>query len=184
MYILLYFEDNLNNHKHSPFYRKFLYTIRRKKNKIIKEILKSEEKIMNKKMSLLKRIFSLLAACILTFGLFACGSYSGDAPITAKWKVTQINNHGTVTDMTGAWQVVDAVSGTKVPEFTSDGNNFTFSMSGKDHNGTLVQNGDIYELYWDNTNNTNSPKMSTAKITGNVLEVELKDGIVVTFEAK
>ena len=57
-------------------------------------------------------------------------------------------------------------------------------MSGKDHNGYVVQNGDVYELYWDNTNNPNSPAMSTATITGNIMEIELKPGIKIIFSTK
>lgn len=140
---------------------------------------------MNTKMGTMKRILSVMTALLLALGLMACGAKNtGDAPITSKWKVTTINNNGTITDMTGIWVIVDAVNKVKTPEFTSDGTNFTFSMSGKDHKGTLVQNGNTYELHWDNNSNPNGPAVSKATITGNILEVELKEGIVVTFEAR
>lgn len=136
-------------------------------------------------MKTLRKTLSIILAFLMVAQFCACGGVSsGNAPITSRWKVTTIDNNGTVTDMTGWWAVWDTVSGAKVPEFTSDGSNFTFSMSGKDHNGYVVQNGDVYELYWDNTNNPNSPAMSTATITGNIMEIELKPGIKIIFSTK
>ena len=139
---------------------------------------------MRDKMKRIKKIFSVFLALFLAVSLCACAVNTGGDPITARWKVVSSTLNNTTTSFTGFWGVWDKVSGTKIPEFDSDGNTFTFSMSGKDHNGYVVQNGDVYELYWDNTNNPNSPAMSTATITGNIMEIELKPGIKIIFSTK
>lgn len=134
-------------------------------------------------MRKMKKVLSVFIVLLMSFQLLACGKTVGDAPITSKWKVTELNVNGKVTSLTGAWAVYDKINGTKVPEFESDGTNFTFSMSGKTHPGTVVKNGDVYELYWTNPN-SNSPTMSTATISGDTMVIELKDNIQVTFKAK
>ena len=135
-------------------------------------------------MKITKKILSVFLAVFIAINLCACGYNAGGDPITARWKVVSLTLNNTTTSFTGFWGVWDKISGTKVPEFDSDGNTFTFSMSGKDHTGTVVKNGDVYELYWDNANGPNAVKMSTATINGDILTIQMKDNLTVVFKAK
>ena len=139
---------------------------------------------MRDKMKRIKKIFSVFLALFLAVSLCACGNNSGRDPITARWKVVSSKLNNTTTSFTGFWGVWDKVSGTKIPEFDSDGNTFTFSMSGKDHTGTVVKNGDIYELYWDNASGPNKVRMSTATINGDILTIQMTDDLTMIFKMK
>lgn len=135
-------------------------------------------------MKRIKKIFSVFLALFLAVSLFACAVNTGGDPITARWKVVSSTLNNTTTSFTGFWGVWDKVSGTKIPEFDSDGNTFTFSMSGKDHTGTVVKNGDIYELYWDNASGPNKVRMSTATINGDIMTIQMTDDLTMIFKMK
>ena len=135
-------------------------------------------------MKRIKKIFSVFLALFLAVSLCACAVNTGGDPITARWKVVSSTLNNTTTNFTGFWGVWDKVSGTKIPEFDSDGNTFTFSMSGKDHTGTVVKNGDIYELYWDNASGPNKVRMSTATINGDILTIQMTDDLTMIFKMK
>ena len=135
-------------------------------------------------MKRIKKIFSVFLALFLAVSLCACAANTGRDPITARWKVVSSTLNNTTTSFTGFWGVWDKVSGTKIPEFDSDGNTFTFSMSGKDHTGTVVKNGDIYELYWDNASGPNKVQMSTATISGDILTIQMTDDLTMIFKMK
>ncbi|MBO4701652.1 MAG: hypothetical protein J5625_03195 [Lachnospiraceae bacterium] len=135
-------------------------------------------------MKRIKKIFSVFLALFLAVSLCACAVNTGGDPITARWKVVSSTLNNTTTSFTGFWGVWDKVSGTKIPEFDSDGNTFTFSMSGKDHTGTVVKNGDIYELYWDNASGPNKVRMSTATINGDILTIQMTDDLTMIFKMK
>ena len=135
-------------------------------------------------MKRIKKIFSIILALFLALSLCACAVNTGGDPITARWKVVSSTLNNTTTSFTGFWGVWDKVSGTKIPEFDSDGNTFTFSMSGKDHTGTVVKNGDIYELYWDNASGPNKVQMSTATINGDIMTIQMTDDLTMIFKMK
>ena len=135
-------------------------------------------------MKRIKKIFSIILALFLAVSLCACAANTGRDPITARWKVVSSTLNNTTTSFTGFWGVWDKVSGTKIPEFDSDGNTFTFSMSGKDHTGTVVKNGDIYELYWDNASGPNKVRMSTATINGDIMTIQMTDDLTMIFKMK
>lgn len=135
-------------------------------------------------MKRIKKIFSIILALFLALSLCACAGNTGGDPITARWKVVSSTLNNTTTSFTGFWGVWDKVSGTKIPEFDSDGNTFTFSMSGKDHTGTVVKNGDIYELYWDNASGPNKVQMSTATINGDIMTIQMTDDLIMIFKMK
>jgi uncharacterized lipoprotein YehR (DUF1307 family) len=135
-------------------------------------------------MKRIKKIFSVFLALFLAVSLCACAANTGGDPITARWKVVSSTLNNTTTSFTGFWGVWDKVSGIKVPEFESDGNTFTFSMSGKDHTGTVVKNGDIYELYWDNASGPNKVQMSTATISGDIMTIQMTDDLTMIFKMK
>ena len=135
-------------------------------------------------MKRIKKIFSVFLALFLAVSLCACAANTGRDPITARWKVVSSTLNNTTTSFTGFWGVWDKVSGTKIPEFDSDGNTFTFSMSGKDHTGTVVKNGDIYELYWDNASGPNKVQMSTATINGDIMTIQMTDDLTMIFKMK
>ena len=132
----------------------------------------------------MKKSISVILVFFMVFSLCACGYNSGRDPITARWKVVSSTLNNTTTSFTGFWGVWDKVSGTKIPEFHSDGNTFTFSMSGKDRTGTIVKNGDIYELYWDNASGPNKVQMSTATINGDILTIQMTDDLTMIFKMK
>ena len=132
----------------------------------------------------MKKSISVILVFFMVFSLCACGYNSGRDPITARWKVVSSTLNNTTTSFTGLWGVWDKVSGTKIPEFDSDGNTFTFSMSGKDRTGTIVKNGDIYELYWDNASGPNKVQMSTATINGDILTIQMTDDLTMIFKMK
>ena len=131
-----------------------------------------------------KRIISVVLAVFLAVSLCACANKSGYDPITSRWKVVSSTLNNTTTSFTGFWGVWDKVSGIKIPEFTSDGNTFTFSMSGKDHTGHIVKNGDVYELYWDNANGPHAVSMSTATIDGDIMTIQMTDNLTMIFKAR
>jgi hypothetical protein len=132
----------------------------------------------------MKKSISVILVFFMVFSLCACGYNAGRDPITARWKVVSSTFNNTTTSFTGFWGVWDKVSGTKIPEFDSDGNTFTFSMSGKDHTGTVVKNGDIYELYWDNASGPNKVRMSTATINGDIMTIQMTDDLNMIFKMK
>ncbi|MBO6088947.1 MAG: hypothetical protein J6P37_01355 [Lachnospiraceae bacterium] len=132
----------------------------------------------------MKKSISVILVFFMVFSLCACGYNSGRDPITARWKVVSSTLNNTTTSFTGFWGVWDKVSGTKIPEFDSDGNTFTFSMSGKDRTGTVVKNGDVYELYWDNSNGPNKVRMSTATISGDIMTIQMTDDLTMIFKAR
>ncbi len=135
-------------------------------------------------MKITKKILSVFLAVFVAINLCACGYNAGGDPITARWKVVSSTLNNTTTSFTGFWGVWDKVSGIKIPEFTSDGNTFTFSMSGKDHTGHIVKNGDVYELYWDNANGPHAVSMSTATIDGDILTIQMTDDLTMIFKAR
>ncbi len=135
-------------------------------------------------MKITKKILSVFLAVFIAINLCACGYNAGGDPITARWKVVSSTLNNTTTSFTGFWGVWDKISGIKVPEFDSDGNTFTFSMSGKDHTGYIIKNGDIYELYWDKSNGPHGVTMSTATIDGDILTIQMTDDLTMIFQAR
>ena len=131
-----------------------------------------------------KRIISVVLAVFLAVSLCACANKSGYDPITSRWKVVSATLNNTTTSFTGFWAVLNKVNRIKVPEFTSNGNTFTFSMSGKDHTGHIVKNGDVYELYWDNAKGPNGVKMSTATKNGDIMTIQMTENLTILFKAK
>ena len=111
----------------------------------------------------MKKVLRIAVVVMALMGLSACGGgASDDAPITSAWKCVQVTVKGeTRTNL-----------GEAAPKFsTTDGTNFVFTLDGKDHNGTLSQEGDKYTFNYDDT----ASKME-ATIKGSTMTVVVVGG--------
>ena len=130
----------------------------------------------------MKKITGVFLALLFAISLSACGTNAAKDPIAARWEVVSLTLGKTTTSYTGFWKVWGKVKGITFPEFSSDGNTFTLSMS-QDNTGIVVKNGDVYELYWDN-GSMGSVDMSTATIDGDILTIQMKDNLTIVFKMK
>lgn len=125
-----------------------------------------------------KRVLFIAVIMVMALScLCSCGSSgnSGNADITSKWKIIEMGSSGKKT-------TYDIIPVTSIdPHFScTDGKNFTFSLNGKDHTGTLTESGGVYILDLDD-----SDKNMEAKISGNKMTLSIVGtSAYFIFEAK
>lgn len=127
---------------------------------------------MKKKVCLL---CSILCVMCLLVGCDSSGS-SGNASITDNWQLVE----WTVNGKTEKFKDIppDSLS----PQFScTDGTNFTFSLKGKGHSGTLTESEGVYTLTYNDTF-----KKMEARISGNRMTITMADSDVMEliFETK
>lgn len=147
-----------------------------------------------------KKVCLLCSILCVMFLFWGCGSSdsSENASITDDWQFVlvhrlalKITGNALITDN---WQIlIMTVNGKTVtyegipvdsfaPEFScSDGINFTFSLKGKSHSGTLTESGGVYTLNYKDTTKT-----MKAKISGNRMTITIADSnaMKLIFETK
>lgn len=117
-------------------------------------------------MRRLKNFFCTLLLIIGCFLLFGCEKHPENVSITSDWQLVEMSTDGNViTDRS-------FLSSEDSPKFHSDnGEDFVFSINGKDHTGVLSLDSDRYILVYDDTD-----KQMEAIIDGNTLRISIVDG--------
>ncbi|MBO4309522.1 MAG: hypothetical protein J5856_00485 [Lachnospiraceae bacterium] len=132
-------------------------------------------------MRKLKKLLCVLTVLLTMTQFLACGKNTEAVPITSDWKAQRIEHKGFVTDLTKG---SDDLNDDLIPMFFSDGKDFTFILSGKEHKGYLEQKGNDYELHWDQNQNPRSPELSEATIDGSTLTIDYAKDYIFVFKAK
>ena len=110
-----------------------------------------------------------LPLCVVCL-LWGCGSSdsSGNASITDDWKCVEVEVNGKrVTDETISFDN-PLLLGRSSSFSCTDGTNFTLSVNGKSHSGTLTESEGVYTLNFDD-----STKKMEAQISGNRMTINI-----------
>lgn len=128
-----------------------------------------------------KRVCLLCSILCVMCLLLGCGSSdsSSNASITDDWQLIEMTVNGKTEKLKKG---IPADSPSLAPQFScTDGTNFTFSLNGKSHSGTLTEANGVYTL-----NYKDGGKTMEAKISGNRMTITIvgSDSMELIFETK
>lgn len=129
---------------------------------------------MKNKILLFAVMAVMVLGCLCACGSSGNGADTSDADITSSWKLVEM----TVSGKTERYDNFPDIGG-RAPKFScTDGKNFTFTLNGKSHTGTLTESDGVYTL-----NLSDSKAKMEAVISGNKLTLSLADGAgIIVFE--
>lgn len=118
-----------------------------------------------------KNVCLLCSVLCVMYLLWGCGSSdsSGNASITDDWKCVECEVDGKRTTDEAISFDNPLLLG-RSPSFScTDGTNFTFSLNGKNHSGTLTESEGVYTLNYNDTTKKMEAQISGNRMTINVV---------------
>ena len=133
-----------------------------------------------KERKMKKKTLSIVMALLMVVSMLtACATK--ETTITSKWVVTEYEVNGKVTNVENDNWLLRLTAKDVEPQFVcKDGVNCTFSLNGKDHQGTLTEQDGGYRIDFNDTY-----KSFNASISGDRLELVNEAGTVrIEFKQK
>lgn len=123
----------------------------------------------------MRKLITIFVISIMTLTTFSSCSPKQNAKISSEWKLSKMIYDGKTT------YAMFSEDKDALPQFTTDGKNFTFSFNGKTRNGVILENGSSYELDFEDVDSF------FGTIEGNKFTVTVphsENELIFIFEAK